>query len=157
MSLKNDFTATLVLLIISVLSLLVFVSCDEIIEQVYKTKVGDETSNGETARLISDLRAAGATVSPSGEITQPFFTVRGQVIRVNGYDVQVFEYATATASDAEAAQVSPNGSSIGTSIVTWIATPHFYKRGQVIVLYVGDDADVINPLKAVLGEQFAGG
>ncbi len=157
MPLKNDFTAIRVVLIISILSLLVFVGCDEIIEQFYTTNDGDEISDRETARLIADLRAAGATVSPSGEITQPFFTVKGQVVKVNSHDVQVFEYATATTSDAEAAQVSPDGSSIGTSIVTWIATPHFYKRGQVIVLYVGDDVDVINPLKAVLGEQFAGG
>ncbi len=157
MPLKKDFTAIPVVLIIAILSLLVFVSCDEIIEQLYTTNVSDEPSDGETARLIADLRAAGATVSPSGEITQPFFTVKGQVIKVNGYDVQVFEYATVEAADAEATQVSPDGTSIGTSIVLWVATPHFYKRGQVIVLYVGDDTDVIKPLKAVLGEQFAGG
>ena len=157
MPLKKDFTAIPVVLIIAILSLLVFVSCDEIIEQLYTTNVSDEPSDGETARLIADLRAADTTVSPSGEITQPFFTVKGQVITVNGGDVQVFEYVTVEAADAEAAQVSPDGTSIGTSIVLWVATPHFYKRGQVIVLYVGDDADVINPLKAVLGEQFAGG
>ena len=39
----------------------------------------------------------------------------------------------------------------------WMATPHFYQMNRMIVLYVGDDTDVIEPLQDVLGSQFAGG
>ncbi len=106
--------------------------------------------------LIDNLRAAGATVEPAGEISQPFFSVRGRVITVNGGDVQVFEYADAATADAEAALVSPDGSSVGTSMVSWVAPPHFYKEGKLIVLYVGDDTAVVSALEAVLSPQFAG-
>jgi len=41
-------------------------------------------------------------------------------------------------------------------MVTWMAPPHFFKSGQMLVIYVGDDAAVLDPLKVVLGEQFAG-
>ena len=106
--------------------------------------------------LVDNLRATGATVEPAGEMTQPFFSVNGKVIVVNGGDVQVFEYADAAAAEAERALVSPDGSSIGTSMVDWVASPHFYKAGRLIVLYVGDSTDAIDVLESVLGKQFAG-
>ncbi len=52
--------------------------------------------------------------------------------------------------------MSAGGSSIGTTMVTWVAAPHFYKSGRLIVLCVGDDAGVIAALEAALGAQFAG-
>ena len=106
--------------------------------------------------LIDNLRQAGATVEPAGELTQPFFSVNGRVIVVNGGDVQVFEYADAVTAEAEAALVSPDGSSIGTSMVGWVASPHFYRVEKLIVLYVGDSETVTDVLESVLGKQFAG-
>ncbi len=106
--------------------------------------------------LVDNLRAVEATVEPAGDISQPFFSVEGLVITVNGGDVQVFEYADADAADAEAALVSPDGSSIGTTMAGWVAPPHFYKAGRLIVLYVGESEAIIDILESVLGPQFAG-
>lgn len=106
--------------------------------------------------LVDNLRAAGATVDPVGEVTQPFFSAKGLVIKINDGDVQVFEYADAAAAEAEAALVSPDGSSIGTSMVNWVAPPHFYAVDKLIVLYVGESQAVIKVLESVLGAQFAG-
>ena len=53
------------------------------------------------ARLIDDLRGAGADVAPSSDIIQPFFGVTGQVLTVNGNDVQVFEFPSVDAAQAE--------------------------------------------------------
>ncbi len=107
--------------------------------------------------LIEALRAEDATVEEAGSVSQPFFSVEGQVISVNGQDVQVFEYQDADAAQAEAELVSPDGSSVGTSMVTWIEAPHFYRSGKLIVLYVGGSESVLSVLEAVLGPQFAGG
>lgn len=107
--------------------------------------------------LVDNLRQAGATVEPAGEMTQPFFSVTGNIIVVNGGDVQVFEYADTAAAEAEAALVSPDGSSVGTSMVGWVASPHFYRAEKLIVLYVGDSETVTDVLESVLGQQFAGG
>jgi len=106
--------------------------------------------------LVDNLRAAGADVQPAGDISQPFFLVKGLAITVNGGNVQVFEYADADAADAETALISPDGSSIGTTMVSWVAAPHFYRIGKLIVLYVGDDETVLSVLESVLGQQFAG-
>jgi len=106
--------------------------------------------------LVDALRAQDAVIEPSGKVSQPFFTVKGRVIQVNSQDVQVFEYADEAAADAEAELVAPNGSSVGTMMVTWMGSPHFYSAGRLIVLYVGDDAAAIDLLETVLGPQFAG-
>lgn len=106
--------------------------------------------------LISNLRAAGAVVKPGGQIVQPFFSVKGRIVQVLGEDVQVFQYADQKTADAQAAQVSPKGTRVGGSAISWMATPHFYKRSKVVVVYVGDNEKVLKLLIEALGEQFAG-
>jgi hypothetical protein len=110
----------------------------------------------DKASLISALQASGATVETGEPVSQAFFSPEGSIIKVNGADVQVFEYESAEAMENEAAQVSSDGGSIGTTMVTWVATPHFYKAGRIIALYIGSDAEVLDLLKAALGPQFAG-
>ena len=112
--------------------------------------VEDQTS------LIEALRAGGAEVELGDAIEQTFFNVTGQIIKINNQDVQVFEYESAEKMEADANQVASDGGSIGTSMVTWIEPPHFFKSGRVLVLYVGQDQAMIDLLKGALGEQFAG-
>ena len=106
--------------------------------------------------LIDSLRAAGATVEPVEAVEQPFFSVPGQVIRVNSADVQVFEYADQAAADEDMTRIGPDGSIIGTVSILWAAPPHFYRAERLIVLYVGNDPAVISVLETVLGPQVAG-
>jgi len=111
---------------------------------------GDQTS------LLEALRGSGANVEMGDKVEQTFFQVEGQIIKVNGLDVLVFEYETAEAMESDSAQIAPDGGSIGTSMVGWIATPHFYKAGHLLVLYVGDDQAILDLLEGALGAQFAG-
>ena len=106
--------------------------------------------------LITGLRAGGATVRRAGKVSQPFFSAKGRALVVNGEQVQVFEYAKASAAGREAGLVDPSGSGVGTSQVTWTGPPHFYKGGRLIVLYVGSNRSVIKALEGALGPQFAG-
>jgi hypothetical protein len=110
----------------------------------------------DQASFLAALRAEGATAEVVDSISQDFFNVEGQIITVNGADVQVFEYESAEAMENAASQVAPDGGSIGTSMVTWIDTPHFYKAGRIIVLYIGSDQTILGLLENVLGPQFAG-
>jgi hypothetical protein len=107
---------------------------------------------GGYVELVDALRADGATVEPVGSVEQLFFSVEGQVITVNGADVQVFEYADEAAREAESSLITPDGQPSPTSIVDWIAPPNFWAKGRVIVLYVGTDAEVIARLTEVLGD-----
>jgi hypothetical protein len=119
----------------------------------------DTTPNAEVEELVDlveALQAEGAQVELGDSIQQPFLSVPGQIVQVNGADVQVFEYASAEDMGLEASQVTEDGSPIGTSTITWIAPPHFYRSGRLLVLYVGEDQAVIDLLESVIGPQFAG-
>ena len=117
---------------------------------------GGDTASLDYDGLASALRAKGAQVETGGAITQPFFSVPGRFLGVNGEDVQVFVYADESAAVTDAARVSSDGGSVGTVSLSWVAPPHFHRRDRVIVLYVGENATVRSALDSVLGPQFAG-
>jgi hypothetical protein len=115
------------------------------------------TTVTDLGSLVAALRTAGATVEMAGEVSQPFFSVEGRVIDVNGGDVHVFEYGSKAVASEEATLISCDGGTIGNASVIWVARPHFYRAGQVIALYVGDDdVAVAAVLGEVLGPPFAG-
>lgn len=112
--------------------------------------------------LIDALRKS-VTVDISGTIAQPFLHPdSGTSVRVSGgslaasADVQLFEYASAAGAQAEAKQIRPDGSGTATTIVDWVAPPHFFLKGRVLAIYVGTDPAVLSLLASLLGPQFAG-
>ena len=106
--------------------------------------------------LVRNLENLGATVEPTGVVSQPYFSPEGKTATVNGETIQVFEYPDAESASTEAAMISPDGSSIGTTMVLWVDSPHFYKTDRLIVLYLGDNTDTIGLLQALIGDQIAG-
>ena len=109
-----------------------------------------------TAEFLEELREKGAEAQSGESVEQAFFSVIGTMVNVNGESVQVFEYDSAETMESDAVLVDADGGSIGTSMVSWVATPHFYKKGRILVLYVGDNAETLGLLESVLGAQFAG-
>ena len=108
------------------------------------------------ASLVDYFRAAGIKVQAEGEVKQPFLSVTGRVIKVHGEDVQVFQYSSAMAMEAQAARISRDGMAVGTSKIHWLGPPHFFKKEKLLVLYIGDEAKTLKALETALGRQFAG-
>ena len=113
------------------------------------------------ADLEDNLLATGAEVKVSGEVvSEGIFSVDGRVLEVNGERVQVMDYGDSAALEAEAAGISPDGRSVAhngqASMILWVAAPHFFRTDTTIVLYVGENAKVIEALTSALGPQFAG-
>jgi hypothetical protein len=111
-----------------------------------------DTTIVDTAGLTEALRATGASVEMAGTIEQPFFAVSGQILRVNDTDVQVFEFPDEAVRQQASDQIAPDGSTIGSTIPNWVDQPNFWAQGRMIVLYVGQDANLINLLTNTLGE-----
>lgn len=116
---------------------------------------GCTTSNAPQT-IDDELRAAGLKVEDAGEVEQPFFPVPAHVYVVEGGDVQVYQFDSETTAAAEAAKVSANGMTIGTSSMHWMAPPHFFRRGATIVNYIGENRRVLAELERLMGRQFAG-
>jgi hypothetical protein len=125
--------------------------------------------------LVAKLRAGGATVieggsirtdTSSAEASKPLLSGAGHPLLVNGERVEVYDYATTFLAAADASRISPDGSTFSAGFgplggsaasVDWIALPHFYRSGRLIVQYIGTHSDVLAALTQVLGRQFAGG
>jgi len=123
-----------------------------------KTNPVGPTEFAATNVLLAALRQQGAAVERGDVLPQrsnPFFTANAQIIYVNSGLLNVFEYPTVAAADVDAAKVSPDGSSVGVTVISWIGPPHFYRSGRVIAIYAGSDDAVLRPLEAVLGKPFA--
>lgn len=108
--------------------------------------------------LIAAIQSRGVLVEPVEEIPaeSSSFSVPTKVISVGGTDVQVFEFASESDTTAASLTISKDGTEIGTSIIRWMDTPHFYTNGKLIVLYVGQNPEIVNLLESFLGKQFAG-
>jgi hypothetical protein len=122
-------------------------------DQPKQSKSGPVT---DYSSLVKSLRASGAGATAAGDVDQPFFSIKGVMIKVHGEDVQVFQYANAAAAGAEATPISRDGMAVGTRKIFWVGAPHFYKQGRLLVLYVGNNDKILKTLEAVLGQQFAG-
>jgi len=107
--------------------------------------------------LVDTLRAQGLTVEPTGPVTQPFFSAPGQILHVNGQDIQVFEFEDAASANSKAKDISPDGMSVGNTAIQWINPPHFFSTGKIIVLYLGSDPTLLRQLEVAMGKQIAGG
>ena len=74
---------------------------------------------------------------------------------VGNREVWVFEYPSAVRRAALSDRISSDGSQVptatGIAIPEWIAPPHFYARGRIIVLYLGPQDDIADRLESLLG------
>lgn len=112
--------------------------------------------------FVDALRGKGLTVQIAGAVSQPFLHPQsGTSLQVSGgalaapADLQSFEYSSEDAVQADARQITPNGNN-RTAMIDWIAPPHFFTSGRLMVIYVGADPAVIRILLGLLGPQVAG-
>lgn len=115
----------------------------------------DSLSPRTIRELINKLSTKKAPVRWGRRVSQPFFSVRGRILKIGGQDIQVFEYKTTKSAASDAARIGVDGTPAET-MINWIAPPHFYKSSKLIVLYLGSDLRTIERLEGVLGQQFAG-
>ena len=143
-------------LILSCLGLLAVLACEP--------TNGTQSHGGPVADHVSfvdALRREGYTVEILGEVQQPFLSANGTRLRVRGAgleqgeELQSYDYETADAAKADASQIEPDGNVTGSKIA-WIGSPHFFLRGRVLVIYVGDKPEAIRVWTKLLGPQFAG-
>lgn len=111
--------------------------------------------------FMDDLQTADFTPELKEKIEVPYFTPKGQVMNLLKGKIQVFEYASNLQAKTEAGYVSPDGYIIsrpqqGTTEVTWNAPPHFYRKGRIIVIYIGDNKEELSVLETIMGTEFAG-
>lgn len=136
----------------------------EIIKRQSKLASSDESvapfegMAADYGTLVDAIKSRGVSVEQTEEIAaeSSTFSVPTKVISVGGADIRVFEFASESDAVSTSLTVSEDGTKIGNSVIRWIDQPHFYTNGKLIVLYVGQNPEIMNLLEAFLGNQFAG-
>jgi hypothetical protein len=111
-------------------------------------------------RLVSSLRAKGITVEMRGETSHQrngYFSVSSKDLEAGGALLKAFEYDSEAKADADARQIGANGQPNPTAVLDWIAAPHFFKQGPLIVVYFGCSANILLILTDLLGVSIARG
>ncbi len=107
------------------------------------------------------LEAAGFAVREGKLAPGDPFQEPARILFIDGVEVRTMEYPSQKALDGSRASISRDGYSIptksgGIAMVEWIAPPHFYGAGKLLVLYLGDKQSTLDALELILGPQFAG-
>ena len=105
--------------------------------------------------LLNHLQSEGIEVKTLGISREPFFSVRSMNLTLNGELVHVFDYYNISTARDDMALVSPDAQYIDNTRMRWTGTPHFYNSEEIIMLYVGDNPEIITALESGMGAQFA--
>ncbi|MCA9880286.1 MAG: hypothetical protein KC442_20970, partial [Thermomicrobiales bacterium] len=106
------------------------------------------TVNARTAQLLGKTLTVEKT---DQTILHPFFRVPGQLVRVNGQDLQVFVYPDVNARKSDSARISADGTMIAGEVVEWLAKPRFAATGNVLAVMLTDDARLGGRVERAIG------
>lgn len=104
------------------------------------------------AELVTALQAEGFVAQHGGRFNNFLFERGGQLLLVNGQQVQVWEFATN--EQADAAQDSILGDDSPLARLNFTAPPRFFQNGRMVVLFVATDPAILRTLTDILGDPF---
>ena len=110
----------------------------------------------DQAHIINALRAENAVVGVSSiPIQQPFLSLGGQELVVNGEIVQAYVYADTASATTEASALYYDADNAAWTEVVWQESPHFYQVANVILIYDGHTPETLAVLERAFGPPFA--
>lgn len=110
-----------------------------------------------TEELINFLKKSNSNLKYSKEDNSWFLSGSLTIADFDGDTIGIYEYKNNQEMEQDAKNISSDGYMIGNSFVEWVAKPHFYKSGNIIVNYIGDNKEMIKKIEKLMGQQFAGG
>lgn len=109
-----------------------------------------------TKDFINLLKKSGYKIDSANQENNMFLKGSLTAIKIGTDIISVYEYKDNQQMETDSRRISSDGSRVGNAMVDWINTPHFYKNGNIIVNYVGNNNKLIEALKKLLDKQFAG-
>lgn len=105
--------------------------------------------------FIEELKTANykiVVVEPAvNEVKHTFFSVYPKYIDVGKERVSIYEFDNPSTAGDQAKTISNDGYSIGNAEISWVDTPHFFVKGNLIVGYIGNDKKLLGELEKILG------
>jgi hypothetical protein len=124
-----------------------------------KTNLQASTANSNiinSQEFIKFIEKSGYKITTSKQDGKGVLNGNLTRIGINGDTIGIYEYKSNEEMEQEAKTIRADGSMIGNTIYEWKAKPHFYKSGNIIVSYIGDNIALIEKIESLMGQQFAG-
>ena len=103
-------------------------------------------------KLVTELKSRGYTIEINDNENSMLPGAESKELAIHQNEViSVFVYENRALMEKNSEDVSNNSGFYG-----WISDPHFYKKENIIVLYVGKNVEIINNLNQTIGEQLVG-
>ena len=93
------------------------------------------------------------------DVKKDFLPTTKKRILIKDEALDIYIFKNNKKMESEASNIDSGGCSYygkNAVDVSWVSFPHFYKKGNIIVQYVGENNYIISDLDAILGAQFAG-
>lgn len=94
------------------------------------------------------------------DVQKDFLSAKRTRMTIGKEHIDIYSFRSNKDMEKEAKFIDSDGSGYNNGAksvkVEWGAPSHFYKKGSIIVQYVGENQKIIADLKYILGKQFAG-
>lgn len=93
-----------------------------------------------------------------------FLRTKGKMMTIEGEQLTIYLFKSNKTMEKAANGIQKDGSGYESKSllkptqveISWVSDPHFFKKGNIIVKYIGTNKEIIELLKEILGPQFAG-
>jgi hypothetical protein len=123
------------------------------VRQTFRIRI--EGTMGPLEQLLADLRQEGLEVKELTREPYPPFSVPRRILSVAAQEISVLEYGTREAAVEDSQEIAADASTLFGQPKTWLTPPRFYRKGPLIVLYEGQNAELLASLGRRLGVPFA--
>ncbi len=106
--------------------------------------------------FIKFIEKSGYKITTSKQDGNAILTGSLTIVNINGNTIGIYEYKSSEDMEQEAKTIRADGSMIGNTIYDWKSKPHFYKRENIIVSYIGENKEILEIIEKFMGQQFAG-
>lgn len=132
------------------ISLLTFIGCNR----------STQISYDSYEELVRNLENMGYTIEAE-DVEESILLGQRKWLTVDGSEnISVYLYESNDEMEKDASYLSDDGFSYNNGKnamdIEWISHPHFYKSENMIILYVGENLEIIQVLEELVGPQFAG-
>lgn len=115
--------------------------------------------NNAFEQFVSEIKSKGYEVEVK-DVSKDFLSGTRKRILTSNEAIDVYLYRSSFTMERDAKVITPDGFGYDGLLkavrVSWVGDPHFYKKGNIIVQYIGSNKEIVSDLKDIFGEQFAG-
>ncbi len=106
-----------------------------------------------TLEFTEFLDKAGYKINSTKEDKKGVLSGALTVVSMDGDILGVYEYKDSQSMEQDAKTIRNDGSMIGNTIYEFVSKPHFYKKGNIIVTYIGENKETLSRLEKFWGSS----